>query len=142
MFPTSLRAIARDRVVRPTVNRGFAWVVRHNDLGGAGSYIAGGVRDAEEDRVNTTVTIAFSLRTQLDRLAIGCNHDVLRRVAVAVAVLDLVARHLSDDHGGDRNRSVTVIVNARHTGRTVQSANHLSRRPPIIGAGKYVLGRF
>src|SRR2546426_9309425 len=88
---------------RTTACRSEVWSVvhgcsarfnRHDNLGRASGKVTRRIFQLEVDRVNTTITSAHALCPQLDGLAIGCDHDVGRRVAGATGVVGLVTRCL------------------------------------------------
>jgi hypothetical protein len=88
----------------------------HDNFRCARPNIAGRIHHREVNRVDTTITAAFALSAQLDRPAIRSDHDVVQRVAVAVAVLDLVAGHLYDHDAAHWDGAIAVVLNAGHKG--------------------------
>src|SRR5881394_1614145 len=89
-------------------------IVRHDDFNRRGADVAGSVGDFESNGVNTAVTIAFALGSQLNGRAVRCDDDVMRVIAIAITVLYLVAGYLRDNHAADSQTRIATIGNASH----------------------------
>src|SRR5256712_7912407 len=121
---------------RTTAGHSEAWSVvngcpgrfnGHDNLGRASGKVTRRIFQLEVDRVNTTITSTYALRPQLDGLAIGCDHDVGRRVAGATGVVGLVTRCLGNIHVVNRER-ITVVTDARNKVRWRERVIAMVRR--------------
>jgi len=114
----------------------------HDNFGCARPLIAGSICHAEENRIDAAVAVAFTLRAQLDGLAVGCDHDVICGVPIAVAVLDLITSHLRDDDVAHWDGAITVVVNACHKARHQEVLILVIRRPHCLRRGDGERWRF
>src|SRR5262249_46161136 len=87
--------------------------VWHGNDVGRGGFIATRIDYLEPDRINPPVTVALSFGPQLHRFAAASNHDVIARVAVAVAVLRFIAAHAGNHNAGNAD-VVAVVGHARN----------------------------
>lgn len=87
--------------------RGAVLRLRYGYCGSGGAHIAGCVSNSEGNRVNTTIPAAISLGSELHRLTVGGDDDIVQSIPVSVAILDLVARN-TRDHYAAGDISITV----------------------------------
>src|SRR5215472_10331528 len=103
------------RVLWPIINRRRSVLrFRHRHLCGRSRAVAGTVSHFEGDGVNATVATTHSFGTQLDRLAVTPDDDVITRVAISNAVLGLITRDTRDDHAVDVYARIAKIAGARY----------------------------
>lgn len=114
--------------MRPAIHGCSARINGHGNLGRAGRFVASRVTNSKRDCIDATITALLALGAQLDGLTIAGDHDVVQRVAAAVGVLCLIARHLCDDDIAYAE-CVTVVARTRHEVRNVERVITVIRRP-------------
>src|SRR5436305_14170876 len=108
-----LRTVAADRVMRPAIDNclgAIPLVVGHHDGGSSRCHITVCISQTERDCINASIASASALRSQLNRLAIGCDLDVVDGITVTAAarVVQFVACYLTDYDITDANASAII----------------------------------
>jgi hypothetical protein len=79
------------------------------------------IGETEVDRVYATISTSIAFRSQLDRLAIRTDHDVINGVSVAIAVFSLVTCDVIDHDIADCDAAAVV----RHRGHKIRNRKRL-----------------
>ena len=93
-----LRTTSIDGIGRPGIHRiWMALIVWNCDLSRSSGAITVRVSYLEGDRIDATVTAAVTIRPELHRLTIGCNHNVAARGGAFITT-DLRNYHAVEIH--------------------------------------------
>src|SRR6185503_2974519 len=119
--------------MRPAVYGRLTRVTRHDNLSGAGPLVSSRICHTEEDRVDATIPVALAFGSQLNRLAVGGDDDVVQRITVTITVLDLIAGHLGDHHAADWDGAIAVVLDTSHQVRRGEGLILVIRWPHALG---------